>query len=110
MGLWCACALVAAALPTGRFLTPLPPTPPQRLCPGAPHTGTLQNKAVNGIHWSPNGHNIVLSGLKALNGQLEFFNVDEFEILAAAEHFMATNVEWDPTGVCFGGGAGGHWD
>lgn len=60
--------------------------------------GTLTNKAVNGIHWSPNGHNIVLSGLKALNGQLEFFNVDEFEILAAAEHFMATNVEWDPTG------------
>jgi translation initiation factor 3 subunit B len=36
------------------------------------------------------GHNIVLSGLKALNGQLEFFNVDEFEVLAAAEHFMAT--------------------
>lgn len=59
----------------------------------------MTNKAVNGIHWSPNGHNIVLSGLKALNGQLEFFNVDEFEILAAAEHFMATNVEWDPTGV-----------
>ncbi|KAF8067212.1 R1 [Scenedesmus sp. PABB004] len=60
--------------------------------------GTLTNKAVNGIHWSPNGHNIVLSGLRALNGQLEFFNVDEFEILAAAEHFMATDVEWDPTG------------
>jgi translation initiation factor 3 subunit B len=59
----------------------------------------LTNKAVNGIHWAPNGHNIVLSGLKALNGQLEFFNVDEFEILAAAEHFMATNVEWDPTGA-----------
>jgi hypothetical protein len=38
------------------------------------------------------GHNIVLSGLKALNGQLEFFNVDEFEVLAAAEHFMATGV------------------
>lgn len=65
---------------------------------GVKHLGTLTNKAVNGIHWSPNGHNIVLSGLKTLNGQLEFFNVDEFEILAAAEHFMATNVEWDPTG------------
>jgi hypothetical protein len=38
------------------------------------------------------GHNIVLSGLKALNGQLEFFNVDEFEVLAAAEHFMATGA------------------
>lgn len=58
----------------------------------------MTNKACNGIHWSPNGHNIVLSGLKSLNGQLEFFNVDEFEVLAAAEHFMATDVEWDPTG------------
>eukprot|EP00877_Chromochloris_zofingiensis_P000044 jgi/Chrzof1/1003/Cz01g36140.t1 len=60
--------------------------------------GTLTNKACNGIHWSPQGHNIVLSGLKALNGQLEFFNVDEMEVMAAAEHFMATDVEWDPTG------------
>uniref|UniRef100_A0A383V8L2 Eukaryotic translation initiation factor 3 subunit B n=2 Tax=Tetradesmus obliquus TaxID=3088 RepID=A0A383V8L2_TETOB len=65
---------------------------------GVKHLGTLANKACNGIHWSPMGHNIVLSGLKALNGQLEFFNVDEFEVLAAAEHFMATDVEWDPTG------------
>ncbi|KAI8475850.1 MAG: eukaryotic initiation factor [Monoraphidium minutum] len=60
--------------------------------------GTLQNKSCNGLHWSPAGHNIVLSGLKALNGQLEFFNVDEFETMATAEHFMATDVEWDPTG------------
>jgi translation initiation factor 3 subunit B len=65
---------------------------------GVKHLGTLTNKACNGIHWSPNGHNIVLSGLKSLNGQLEFFNVDEFEVLAAVEHFMATDVEWDPTG------------
>ena len=41
---------------------------------------------------------MVLSGLKTLNGQLEFFNVDEFEVLAAAEHFLCTNVDWDPTG------------
>ena len=61
--------------------------------------GTLTNRACNGVHWSPAGRNVVLSGLKGqLNGQLEFFNVDEFETLAAAEHFMATDVEWDPTG------------
>lgn len=40
----------------------------------------------------------MLSGLKTLNGQLEFYNVDEGEVLAAAEHFMATDVSWDPTG------------
>lgn len=65
---------------------------------GAQHVGTLANKSVNGLHWSPAGRNVVLSGLKALNGQLEFFNVDEFETMATAEHFMATDVEWDPTG------------
>lgn len=36
--------------------------------------------------------------LQAMNGQLEFFNVDEFEILNAGEHFMCTDIEWDPTG------------
>ena len=40
----------------------------------------------------------MLAGFKALNGQLEFFNVDEMETMATAEHFMATDVEWDPTG------------
>jgi translation initiation factor 3 subunit B len=65
---------------------------------GAQLVGTLANKSVNGLHWSPAGRNIVLSGLRALNGQLEFFNVDEFETMAAAEHFMATDVDWDPTG------------
>lgn len=30
--------------------------------------------------------------------QTEFFNVDEMETMATAEHFMATDVDWDPTG------------
>jgi translation initiation factor 3 subunit B len=33
-----------------------------------------------------------------MNGQFEFFNVDEMETMATCEHFMATDVEWDPTG------------
>ena len=40
----------------------------------------------------------MLGGLKAMNGQLEFLSADDFETLNAAEHFMCTNVEWDPTG------------
>lgn len=66
------------------------------LCPL--FAGTLSNKACNAIFWSPLGHHIVMAGLKNLNGQLEFFSVDEFDTLATAEHFMATDVEWDPTG------------
>lgn len=60
--------------------------------------GTLKGKSVNALYWSPTGKNIVLAGLKSMNGQLEFFNVDEFEVLASAEHFMCTDVDWDPTG------------
>ena len=44
------------------------------------------------------GKFLVLGGLKAMNGQLEFISADDFETLNAAEHFMCTNVEWDPTG------------
>lgn len=33
-----------------------------------------------------------------MNGQLEFFSADDAEVLNAAEHFMCTNIEWDPTG------------
>uniref|UniRef100_A0A7R9YYS4 Eukaryotic translation initiation factor 3 subunit B n=1 Tax=Chlamydomonas euryale TaxID=1486919 RepID=A0A7R9YYS4_9CHLO len=60
--------------------------------------GTVPGKSCNSIFWSPAGKNIVLAGLKGMNGQLEFFNVDEMETMATAEHFMATDVEWDPTG------------
>uniref|UniRef100_A0A7S0RNS6 Eukaryotic translation initiation factor 3 subunit B n=1 Tax=Pyramimonas obovata TaxID=1411642 RepID=A0A7S0RNS6_9CHLO len=60
--------------------------------------GTLKGKSANQLYWSPQGKNIILAGLKSLNGQLEFFNVDEFETMATTEHFMCTDVNWDPTG------------
>ena len=62
------------------------------------HLGTIKNKTANHLFWSPKGSVIVLAGLKTMNGQFEFFNVDEMETMASAEHFMATDVEWDPTG------------
>lgn len=36
--------------------------------------------------------------LQSMNGQLEFYNVDESETMATGEHFMCTDIEWDPTG------------
>ncbi|KAI3859658.1 hypothetical protein MKX03_031172 [Papaver bracteatum] len=54
--------------------------------------------AASALHWSPFGRFIVVAGL---NGQLEFYDVDELETMAIAEHFMATNIEWDPTGGYF---------
>ncbi|CAN1282903.1 Eukaryotic translation initiation factor 3 subunit B [Linum perenne] len=59
---------------------------------------TLKGKQANALFWSPLGHHLILAGMKGFNGQLEFFNVDELETMATAEHFMATDVEWDPTG------------
>ncbi|XAR54069.1 hypothetical protein NMG60_11029069 [Bertholletia excelsa] len=70
----------------------------------AHHTGrvskltTLKGKQANALYWSPAGRFIILAGLKGFNGQLEFYNVDELETMATAEHFMATDIEWDPTG------------
>ncbi|KVI00575.1 hypothetical protein Ccrd_021176 [Cynara cardunculus var. scolymus] len=59
---------------------------------------TLKQKQANALFWSPGGRFIILAGLKGFNGQLEFYNVDELETMATAEHFMATDIEWDPTG------------
>lgn len=53
---------------------------------------------VNALYWSPAGKFLVLAGLKNFNGQFEFFNVDDLETMGTGEHFMATDVEWDPTG------------
>jgi translation initiation factor 3 subunit B len=60
--------------------------------------GSLPSKSCNAIFWSPLGKHIVLAGLKNLNGQLEFFSVDDFDTIVTAEHFMCTDIEWDPTG------------
>ena len=34
-----------------------------------------------------------------MNGQLEFYNVDEGDTMATNEHFMCTDIDWDPTGA-----------
>lgn len=59
---------------------------------------TLTKKTVNDVRWSPKGHTVLLAGLKNLNGYLEWWNVDEMEMIAQDEHFMATDIDWDPTG------------
>ncbi|CAG9463948.1 unnamed protein product [Pedinophyceae sp. YPF-701] len=63
------------------------------------HVGTLKNKTVSHPVWSPQGKNILLAGLGTMgNGQLEFFNVEEMQTMNLAEHFMCTDLLWDPTG------------
>jgi translation initiation factor 3 subunit B len=33
-----------------------------------------------------------------MNGVLEFVDSSDVTVMAQTEHFMATDVEWDPTG------------
>jgi len=63
---------------------------------------TLEKRAANFLFWSPKGNFIVLAGLKNLNGALEFFNVNEMQTMGVAEHYGATEVEWDPSGRFIG--------
>mmetsp|Transcript_46089 Transcript_46089/g.110990 ORF Transcript_46089/g.110990 Transcript_46089/m.110990 type:complete len:611 (+) Transcript_46089:230-2062(+) len=66
--------------------------------PMVTHLKTLEKKTVNEIYWSPAGHHVVLAGMKNLNGVLNFFDVDALESMSEDEHFMCTDLEWDPTG------------
>ncbi|TVU10085.1 hypothetical protein EJB05_43593 [Eragrostis curvula] len=59
---------------------------------------TLKSKEANALYWSPAGRFIVLGGLKGLGGKLEFYNVDELKTMATGEHFLATDIMWDPSG------------
>jgi translation initiation factor 3 subunit B len=59
---------------------------------------TLEKRQVNNIFWSPTGNFLVLAGFKNFNGILEFWNANEMEMMGQEEHFMASDVEWDPTG------------
>lgn len=34
----------------------------------------------------------------SMNGVLEFVDTQDMTVMAQTEHFMATDVEWDPTG------------
>lgn len=59
---------------------------------------TLEKRQANHLFWSPTGQFIVLAGLRSLSGILEFIDTNDMTVMALTEHFMSTDVEWDPTG------------
>eukprot|EP01043_Picozoa_sp_COSAG02_P024770 COSAG02_NODE_1366_length_13032_cov_721.428207_12_plen_484_part_00 len=61
---------------------------------------TLESKPANHIYWAPQGQFCVFAGLQspALNGVLEFWDINAMELMGYQEHLMCTNVAWDPTG------------
>eukprot|EP01059_Diplonema_ambulator_P025100 TRINITY_DN42088_c0_g1_i1.p1 TRINITY_DN42088_c0_g1~~TRINITY_DN42088_c0_g1_i1.p1 ORF type:complete len:702 (+),score=337.86 TRINITY_DN42088_c0_g1_i1:36-2108(+) len=62
--------------------------------------GTFPQKQVNHMYWSPKGKYLLLAGMKQpFNGKtLEFWNVDELDLMNTCEHFMCSNVNWDASG------------
>eukprot|EP00163_Fabomonas_tropica_P004518 TRINITY_DN1397_c0_g1_i4.p1 TRINITY_DN1397_c0_g1~~TRINITY_DN1397_c0_g1_i4.p1 ORF type:complete len:654 (+),score=182.34 TRINITY_DN1397_c0_g1_i4:429-2390(+) len=58
----------------------------------------VEKKPANNLFWAPNGGTIVLAGLANLNGVLDFFDADTMTSMGSDEHFMCTNVSWDPSG------------
>ena len=65
---------------------------------------TLENKSANRLFWAPQGQFCVLAGLQsgALNGTLEFWDINSMENMGINDHLMCTGISWDPTGryVC----------
>jgi translation initiation factor 3 subunit B len=59
---------------------------------------TFAGRPANTLLWSPAGQYLLLAGLGALNGQLEWIDAENGESLATNEHFLATYVAWDPSG------------
>jgi translation initiation factor 3 subunit B len=57
-----------------------------------------ERKSANQLYWSPTGQFIVLAGLRQMNGILEYIDTADFTTMNTGEHFMCTDIEWDPTG------------
>jgi len=58
----------------------------------------FEKRPANNLFWSPQGQFVVLAGLRNMSGALEFIDTSDFTIMNSTEHFMATDIEWDPTG------------
>ncbi|CAL8271732.1 eukaryotic translation initiation factor 3, subunit Ba [Gadus morhua] len=59
---------------------------------------SFDKQQANSIFWSPQGQFLVLAGLRSMNGALAFVDTSDCTMMNIAEHYMASDVEWDPTG------------
>ena len=59
---------------------------------------TFEKKACNCLFWSPAGNLLLLANLKGTAGQLEWVDINTQQTIGEAEHFMCSDIEWDPTG------------
>ncbi|KAJ3130009.1 Translation initiation factor 3 subunit b [Physocladia obscura] len=87
-------AVAAAAPPAGKKNGPAV----SAILGGAKLLKTLDRKGINQVVWSPKGRIAVLAGVRAFQGDIEFWDIDDLTMLAAGDHYTCTDLEWDPTG------------
>ena len=75
-----------------------PETPGVGLGKGITLLKSFEKKGLNTIVWSPKGRFCVLGAIQAFEGTLEFWDVDELTLMGSGDHYMCSNVEFDPTG------------
>lgn len=59
---------------------------------------TLEDMEGNALFWSPAGRTVVLADLGGRQGSLNFIDADSGESMVTREHFMCSDVQWDPSG------------
>lgn len=59
---------------------------------------TLEPRQAIEIYWPQNGRCMLLAALDSFNGQLEFYDNDEFGTMHIAEHLVINCIQWDPSG------------
>jgi translation initiation factor 3 subunit B len=65
---------------------------------------TLEDRQCDHLFWSPKGNHVVLAGLssQATSGPLEFYDVQNRETMGQTEHYLCTDLNWDPSGRYIG--------
>jgi len=58
----------------------------------------MEKKACSTLWWSPVGNILLLANLKGTAGNLEWIDANQQQTIGEAEHFMCSDIEWDPTG------------
>lgn len=60
--------------------------------------GSLQRKPLSRFLWSPRGEFLLFVGTDSNTVAIEFFSLSEMSVIASREHFLATDIAWDPSG------------
>lgn len=57
-----------------------------------------EKRLASKLCWSPKGRFAIIYGFDNGVGSLEFWDFNEMESIVVTEHYMATDIEWDPSG------------